>query len=104
MGGGAVGTVCLAQCRDNAIGRITPAGVIAEYPVPTPRSVPTGICAGPDKNIYFTELDANKIGRVSNLTGGGNVAPGAKANIPGGMGTPRTGDTDCIAAGKAGGG
>jgi len=78
--------------------------VVAEYAVPTPRSTPTGVCPGPDKNVYFTELDANKIGRVSNLTGGGNVAPGVKANMLGGMGTPCTDDTDCIDAGKACGG
>jgi hypothetical protein len=102
--GGPDGNVWFVEYRDNAIGRITPAGVIAEYAIPTPRSVPTGICVGPDKNIYFTELDGNKVGRVSNLTGGGNIAPGLKPDAPGGMGTTCTDDTDCIDSGKACGG
>ena len=39
--------------------------MITEYPVPTARSVPAGIAAGPDGNLWFTEADANKIGRIT---------------------------------------
>ncbi|HXK20280.1 MAG TPA: hypothetical protein VNG33_20865 [Polyangiaceae bacterium] len=99
------GNVWFVEFRNNAIGRITPDGAIAEYSIPTPRSVPTGICAGPDKNIYFTELDGNQVGRITNLTGGGNIAPGLKPDAaPAAMPTPCTDDTDCVGAGKACGG
>ncbi|HEX9149352.1 MAG TPA: hypothetical protein VF958_09350, partial [Thermoanaerobaculia bacterium] len=47
------------------IGRITPAGVITEFPIPTPESQPIDIAAGPDGNLWFTESYANKIGRIT---------------------------------------
>jgi streptogramin lyase len=65
----------------NAIGRVTPAGAISEYPLPTPDCDPDGIAVGPDKNIWFTELSTNKIGRISNLTGGGAVGPSYSVGI-----------------------
>jgi streptogramin lyase len=86
----------------NAIGRITPAGTIAEYQVPTPNAEVQGICLGPDGNIYFTELSTNKVGRISNLTGGGTVKPGVTMAPP--MGKACTSDHDCIAGGMACGG
>ena len=43
---------------------------ITEYPVPTPYSEPGGIASGPDGNLWFTEYQGNKIGRV---TPSGNV-------------------------------
>ena len=43
--------------------RITPQGVITEFLTPT-FSFPIGITAGPDGNIWFTELIANKIWRL----------------------------------------
>ena len=51
------------------IGRITPGGVITEFPL-TIGSQPSGISSGPDGNVWFTELVANKIGRI---TPSGNV-------------------------------
>jgi streptogramin lyase len=39
--------------------------LIAEYTVPTPNSGPMGIVTGPDGNIWFTEYDGNKIGRIT---------------------------------------
>ena len=43
------------RVRGNKIGRITTAGVITEFPVPTAGSSPVGIAAGPDGNLWFTE-------------------------------------------------
>ena len=41
-------------------------GAIAESaPIPTSNSVPDGITAGPDGNLWFTEQTGNKIGRIS---------------------------------------
>ncbi|HKF45678.1 MAG TPA: hypothetical protein VKG01_21500 [Thermoanaerobaculia bacterium] len=41
------------------------AQVVTEYPVPTAASRPLGIAAGPDGNVWFAELDGNRIGRIS---------------------------------------
>src|SRR5215471_13915532 len=40
-------------------------GKIIEFPVPTANSGPFGITAGPDGNLWFTELNANSIGRIT---------------------------------------
>jgi streptogramin lyase len=47
------------------IGRITPAGVITEFPIPSAGSTPRGITAGPDGNLWFTESEIGKIGRIT---------------------------------------
>jgi uncharacterized protein (TIGR03437 family) len=39
--------------------------MITEYPVPTAASNPTFITTGPDGNLWFTESDANKIGKIT---------------------------------------
>ena len=49
----------------NKIGRITTAGVVTEYPVPTAGSYPGSITAGPDGALWFTEGAGNKIGRIT---------------------------------------
>ena len=46
------------------IGRITPEGVITEYPVPTGDD-PEGITVGPDGNLWFTDFFGGKIGVIS---------------------------------------
>ena len=38
---------------------------ITEFPIPTVLSGPEGITAGPDGNLWFTELGADKIGRIT---------------------------------------
>jgi virginiamycin B lyase len=54
-----------------SIGRITTAGVIAEYPVPTAQDQPigaagpSGIVVGPDGALWFTEFYGNNIGRIT---------------------------------------
>jgi virginiamycin B lyase len=44
---------------------ITTSGVITEYPVPTTNSHPGGITSAPDGNLWFTELDGNKIAKIT---------------------------------------
>jgi streptogramin lyase len=89
----------------NAIGRCTPTGGISEYPIPTANTDVEGITAGPDNTVWFAETDAEKIGRISNLTGGGNLS-----SATGAFGTtlttsgPCTKDADCVASGQACGG
>lgn len=52
---------------------------ITEYPVTTPSSFPAGIAAGPDGNLWFTEANANQIGRI---TPGGVVTEFTAAGGP----------------------
>ena len=37
----------------------------SEFPIPTANSSPNDIAAGPDGALWFTEAQANKIGRVT---------------------------------------
>ncbi len=39
--------------------------VITEFPVPTASSEPAPIAAGPDGNLWFTEITGNRIGRIT---------------------------------------
>ncbi len=49
----------------NKIGRITTAGALTEYTTPTPSSRPVIITAGHDGNLWFTEVFAGQVGRLS---------------------------------------
>ena len=59
------GNLWFTESGANQIGRITPAGAVTEFPIPTAGSHPYGITAGPDGNLWFTEFNANKIGRIT---------------------------------------
>ncbi|HKU67757.1 MAG TPA: hypothetical protein VJP85_08275 [Candidatus Baltobacteraceae bacterium] len=48
----------------NKIGRITAAGTVSYFAVPTANSGLSGIAAGSDNALWFTETSANKIGRI----------------------------------------
>jgi streptogramin lyase len=63
MTAGPDGNVWFTDPGGNAIGLISPTGVIAEVPLPNPNSNPDAIVAGPDGNLWFTEL--NHIGRIT---------------------------------------
>jgi hypothetical protein len=67
----------------NKIGRITPGGRISEFPIPTLGSGPRAITAGPDGNLWFTEVLASEIGRI---TPSGTIS---EFRIPGGEARPR---------------
>jgi hypothetical protein len=84
---GSDGNLWFTELLANKIGRITPAGVITEFPVPTTvppapfptligtppaalsnplgSSEPRGLILGPDGNIWFTEFLGDKIGRIT---------------------------------------
>jgi streptogramin lyase len=49
----------------NRIGRITPAGVVSEFPIPTANSAPFGIALGPDGNVWFGEAATLQLGRIT---------------------------------------
>ena len=44
---------------------INPLVTFTEYPIPTGSSGPFVIAAGPDRNLWFTERNGNKIGRIT---------------------------------------
>lgn len=63
------GAMWFTEYLSNRIGRITPAGAINEYTIPTGNTQPYFITAGPDGAMWFTEFLANQIGRVNPGTG-----------------------------------
>ena len=50
---------------ENKIGRITPAGTITEFAIPTPNSEAISITTGADGNLWFTENFADKIASIT---------------------------------------
>src|SRR5260370_273072 len=60
-------TRCVIEAGVNAkIGRITTAGAITEFPIPTANSEAyLGITTGPDGALWFNEIFANQIGRIT---------------------------------------
>ncbi len=60
------GNLWFTESNVSTIGRITTAGVITEFRLPTKQnSRPSGIVAGPDGSLWFTEYNVNKIGRIT---------------------------------------
>jgi virginiamycin B lyase len=49
----------------NKIARITTGGIFSEYAVPTSTSDPTGITAGPNGALWFTEQIGNQIASIT---------------------------------------
>ena len=62
---GGDGSLWFTENYGNKIGRITTAGVITEFAIPTTGSGPQGIAAGPDGNLWFVESGGNNIGRIT---------------------------------------
>jgi streptogramin lyase len=54
-----------ADSSTSYVGKITPAGAVTQYSLPTANAYPVDIVAGPDGNLWFTEMKANKIGRIT---------------------------------------
>jgi virginiamycin B lyase len=61
------GALWFAEEAASQIGRITIAGVITEFPIPTPccNTSPIGITTGPDGALWFTEYTNGSIGRIT---------------------------------------
>jgi virginiamycin B lyase len=62
------GALWFTDSQENLVARITTAGAISSFMVPTKNSDPTSITAGPDNALWFVETAKGKIGRIS--TGG----------------------------------
>jgi virginiamycin B lyase len=77
------GNLWITEAAGGTIDRVTPAGAVTAFPIPTPGSHPTGIAAGPDGALWFTE--AGKVGRIASdgtitefsaTASGGQIAAG----------------------------
>jgi streptogramin lyase len=62
------GNLWFTEFSGNQIGRITPAGMITEFPVTT-GDTPSGIAAGADGNMWFIESRPRLIGQINPATG-----------------------------------
>ena len=70
------GNLWFTELTRNAIVKLTPAGSLTFYTIPTPGANPQGITPGPDGALWFTEFNANQIGRIDaagNITEFGGV-------------------------------
>ena len=64
------GSFWYTQSSASRVARMTPAGEVTEYSLPSPKSSPFDIVAGADGNMWFTEIgdtpsDGGRIGRIS---------------------------------------
>lgn len=59
------GLIWFTEFAANKVGKITPAGIITDYPVPTAHSGPSLITPGPDGNLWFTEQAGNKVAKIT---------------------------------------
>ncbi|HZW88763.1 MAG TPA: hypothetical protein VFF12_06760 [Myxococcaceae bacterium] len=59
------GDLWFSEREANRVAKITAAGAITEYTVPTPSSLPEGISTVGGGDAWFTEFAANKIGHVT---------------------------------------
>ena len=57
------GNLWFTYHSQSRLGRITPAGVVTDFPLP---SNGFEITSGPDGNLWFTQRDSNRIGRITN--------------------------------------
>jgi virginiamycin B lyase len=70
------GAMWFSEFTANAIGRISPTGIVTSYPLPTANARPQGITAGPDGAMWFAECAVGQIGRIPV-----NATPGSGAQI-----------------------
>ena len=58
-------TYWYTQSTANRVARMTPAGQVTEFSLPSTAANPFDITAGSDGNMWFTELDGGRIGRIT---------------------------------------
>jgi streptogramin lyase len=88
------GNLWFTEANANQIGKITPTGVVTEYPVPS-ASYPDGITTGPDGNLWFGEREraSGVLGKIGKITTAGVIT---EYLIPSGRGS------DWVSAGPDG--
>ena len=65
LAAGADGNIWITVPARRAIARLSVDGSSTEFVLPTPLSIPIGICAGPDGGFWFAEPDNGVVGRIS---------------------------------------
>jgi virginiamycin B lyase len=66
------GALWIGYSKPDMIARILPSGAAKEFPLLTTDAVIHRVTAGPDGGMWFTELAADKLGRVPTGTGAGS--------------------------------
>ena len=66
------GNLWFTEFWTNRIGRMTPAGALTEFPIPTADSAPRGIVSGPDGAVWFVESGFNRTA-IARITTKGEV-------------------------------
>jgi virginiamycin B lyase len=80
-GTNSIGRVCAAVVPPTC----TTVGQITEYPVQTTNSFPTGITAGSDGALWFTEQSANNVGRITTEGGVSEYPVSTPDSVPTGI-------------------
>src|SRR5271166_1639441 len=94
-----------AEATGLKIGRITPAGVITEFPIAGAQAL-TGIASGPDGNIWFTDEFAGLIGYINTSGTGLMIFALPPSSHPQGLATGPDGNlwfVDNVQTGSPGG-
>src|SRR5579884_434780 len=78
---GSDGNLWFTEFGHNALGRITPAGVVTEFTLP-PGSSPLGITSGPGGLPYFTENGLGKVGSINPQAGSDAAIPTSLVQSP----------------------
>jgi virginiamycin B lyase len=79
------GNLWFTERAGNKIGRITPAGQLTEFSIPSAGSNPTGIVAASDGNLWFTETGvpvAPTPGRIATITPAGQITEFPEQSFP----------------------
>jgi streptogramin lyase len=74
--------VWVSEIDANKIARVTPSGVITEYPVPTASALPVEMTVGPDGKIWFSEAAADVIANIDPATGAITEYPLSQTQFP----------------------
>lgn len=85
---GSDGNLWTVDPKGNRVVRVTPAGAMTSFTIPTADSGPEAINPGSDGGLWFTETKANNIGRIDPATGAIAEYPVAPADKPDAGGTP----------------
>jgi streptogramin lyase len=95
------GTVFATEPYTSRIARITPDGVVTEFPTPTFKATPGAIAPGPDGNAWFAESGLGDVAKIARITPVGVITeysvpplPYLGTTIPADVGTIVPGSDD----------
>lgn len=93
------GTAFATEPYTSRIARITPAGIVTEFPTPTRDAGPASIATGPDGNAWFTETGLGGTAAVARITPDGRITEFPVPRLPY-LGTTVPADLGTIVAGQ----